>query len=109
MTDGRGAFLSRTGSMGAQQTLMSCARSRCISRWELHYLLDKLTIGEVMARTVVTVIPDCPVSEAVSHLLHHKIGALPVLEERHIVGIVTRTDILRAFLSNVCGCHVDHD
>jgi CBS domain-containing protein len=30
--------------------------------------------------------------------LTHKIGALPVLEDGRLVGILTETDILRAFL-----------
>jgi two-component system NtrC family response regulator/two-component system nitrogen regulation response regulator GlnG len=30
-------------------------------------------------------------------MLRHKIGALPVLEQRRLIGILTRTDILRAF------------
>lgn len=68
-----------------------------LSRWELNYLLVKLTVAEVMTRFVVAVLPTCPVPEAVDLMLRHKIGALPVLEQRQLVGILTRTDILRAF------------
>jgi len=31
-------------------------------------------------------------------MLEHKIGALPVLDDGHLTGIVTETDILRAFV-----------
>lgn len=65
--------------------------------WELRYLLDKLTVGEVMTYFVMTTAPDCPVTEAVGRMLGHRIGALPVVEDHQVVGIVTRTDILRAF------------
>lgn len=68
-----------------------------LSVWELNYLLDKLTVGEVMTHFVVAVTPTCPVPKAVDLMLRHKIGALPVLEHRQVVGILTRTDILRAF------------
>ena len=65
--------------------------------WEIRHLLDKLTVSEVMTYFVMTTAPDCPVTEAVGRLLGHKVGALPVIEDRRVVGILTRTDILRAF------------
>ena len=65
--------------------------------WEIRYLLDKLTVGEMMTYFVMTTAPDCPVTEAVGRMLGHKIGALPVVEDRQVVGILTRTDVLRAF------------
>jgi acetoin utilization protein AcuB len=68
-----------------------------LARWELNYLLAQLTVAEIMARFVVAVRPTCPVPEAVDLMLRHKIGALPVLEQRQLVGLLTRTDMLRAF------------
>jgi len=65
---------------------------------ELHYLLTKLTVGEIMTRFVMAVSPECPVPEAIGRMLGHKIGALPVVENRQVVGILTRTDVLQAFL-----------
>ena len=65
--------------------------------WEIRYLLDQLTVGEVMTYFVMTTAPDCPVTEAVGRMLRHKVGALPVVEGREVVGILTRTDVLRAF------------
>jgi acetoin utilization protein AcuB len=65
--------------------------------WEIRHLLEKLTVGEVMTYFVMTTAPDCPVTEAVGRMLGHKVGALPVVEDRQVVGILTRTDILRAF------------
>lgn len=65
--------------------------------WEINYLLAKLTVGEVMTRSVITIRPDRPVAEAVRLMLEHRIGALPVTEESRVVGIITETDLLRAF------------
>jgi acetoin utilization protein AcuB len=65
--------------------------------WELRHLLDKLTVGEVMTYFVMTTAPDCPVTEAVGRMLGHRIGALPVVEDHQVIGILTRTDVLRAF------------
>jgi len=68
-----------------------------LSVWEIRHLLDKLTVGEVMTYFVMTTAPDCPVTEAVGRMLGHKVGALPVVADRQVIGILTRTDILRAF------------
>lgn len=65
--------------------------------WELNYLLDKLTVGEAMTHFVVTTAPDRHVHEAIGRMLRFKIGALPVVEHHQVVGLLTRTDILRAF------------
>ncbi|MGE5254623.1 MAG: CBS domain-containing protein, partial [Planctomycetaceae bacterium] len=44
---------------------------------ELHYLLDKLTVGETMTRNVITIAPDVSVEEAAILLHDNKIGCLP--------------------------------
>lgn len=69
-----------------------------LSAWELSYLLDKLPVGEVMTRTVITVGPERTAVEAARLMLDHKIGALPVIDEGRRVGILTETDVLRAFV-----------
>jgi acetoin utilization protein AcuB len=65
--------------------------------WEIQHLLDKLTVGEMMTYFVMTTAPDRLMTEAVGRMLGHKVGALPVVENRRVVGILTRTDVLRAF------------
>ena len=68
-----------------------------LSVWEVNYLLTRLTVGEVMTKHVITTGSERPVAEAVRLMLVHKIGALPVTEEGQVVGIITETDLLRAF------------
>src|SRR5690242_6662704 len=65
--------------------------------WEIRHLLGKLAVGEVMTYCVMTPVPDRHATEAVGRMLGHKVGALPAIEDRQVVGILTRTDILRAF------------
>jgi acetoin utilization protein AcuB len=38
-------------------------------------------------------------------LLKHKIGGLPIVADGKLVGIVTTTDLLRAFLQVVAGAN----
>ena len=65
---------------------------------ELHYLLERVKIREIMTRKVYTVTPETPIEEAARLMLEHKIGGLPVLQAGRLVGIITETDILRAFV-----------
>ncbi len=73
------------------------SQATSLSMWEVNYLLAKLTVGKVMTRSVIITGPDQDATDAARLLLEHKIGALPVLDGEHLVGIVTETDVLRAF------------
>jgi acetoin utilization protein AcuB len=61
-------------------------------------LLDELTAGQIMARTVVTIGPMFGVEEAARLMATRKISALPVTEGDRLVGIVTETDVLQLFV-----------
>ena len=71
-----------------------------LSVWELNGLLARLTVGEVMTKGVIVVTPARDAREAAAILVAEKIGALPVVEEGVLVGIVTETDFLRAFVEH---------
>ncbi len=60
-------------------------------------------VEQVMTREVVTVTPDCPIEEAASEMVKHKIGSLPVVEEGVLVGIITETDIFKQFAAALGG------
>ncbi|MBI4588942.1 MAG: CBS domain-containing protein [Candidatus Rokubacteria bacterium] len=60
--------------------------------------LTKLTVGEVMTKAVITVDPERPIEDAASLMLEHRIGALPVVNNDRLAGIITETDLLRAFV-----------
>jgi acetoin utilization protein AcuB len=69
-----------------------------LSIHEIHYLVSKLTVGEIMTKDVFTVTDDTPLEEAARIMADNRIGALPVMREGKLVGIVTETDIFKAFL-----------
>jgi acetoin utilization protein AcuB len=69
-----------------------------LSIWELNYLISKLTVGEIMTRNPITVSGTLPLQAAAKLMLEHKVGGLPVEREGRLVGIITVTDVLRAFL-----------
>ena len=69
-----------------------------LSVWEMHYLLAKLKVEEVMTRQVTTVAEDTPVEEAARIMVDNKIGGLPVMRDGQLAGIVTETDLFKVFL-----------
>ncbi|HUV73007.1 MAG TPA: CBS domain-containing protein [Anaerolineae bacterium] len=69
-----------------------------LSIHEIHYLVSKLTVGEIMTKNVLTVTDDTPLEEAARVMADHRIGALPVMHNSKLVGIITETDIFKALL-----------
>jgi acetoin utilization protein AcuB len=55
-------------------------------------------VEKVMSHPVNTISPNDPVERATQIMRELKIGCLPVVEEDHLVGIVTVTDLLDALL-----------
>ncbi len=69
-----------------------------LSIWELNYLLSKVTVGEIMTREVITATEDMPLEDAARLIADHKVGALPVVRGKKVVGIITESDLFRVFL-----------
>lgn len=53
--------------------------------------------AEAMSAPAVVIEPQRPVSEAARLMLEHRITRLPVVRQGRLIGIVTRTDLIRAF------------
>ena len=64
---------------------------------ELQAALNTRRVREVMITNVITVPPELPIEHAAKLLYTHRIGCLPVLDGGKLVGILTETDLLRAF------------
>jgi len=62
---------------------------------------DSVTVEEVMSHDVFTVQPDTSLKKAVGLLRRHRIGSLPVVRNKNLVGIITRSDILDFVLSGL--------
>jgi len=58
-----------------------------------------LMASQLMTRHIVTVRPDTPLSAAVREMFEHRVNRLPVVDDdRRLMGIVSRSDVLRMFL-----------
>ena len=67
-------------------------------------------IGEIMTRKLVTVAEDAPLSDAIDLMLRGGVKRLPVLRGETVVGIVSRSDLLKALvraLPRPDGAHPD--
>ncbi len=67
-----------------------------LSIWELHYLLAKLRVGEIMTKAakLITVPPNTTIEDAARIARQHKIGSLLVVEGKdQLAGLLTDTDI----------------
>ncbi|MCO5386223.1 MAG: CBS domain-containing protein [Desulfosporosinus sp.] len=69
-----------------------------LSIFELNYLIAKTPIREVAIKKVVTCHPDTQIEDAALLMRDHKIGGLPVVDGGKVVGIITGSDIMDAFL-----------
>ena len=84
----------------SEQDLLQAAPSSAtsLSVWEVNYLIGKVIVKEVMSEDVITITEDTPLEEAARIMVDHKIGGLPVVRKRKVVGIITETDLFKIFL-----------
>jgi acetoin utilization protein AcuB len=69
-----------------------------LSIYELHYLMSRITVADVMTAEVITVTEDTSLKEAARIMADNRIGGLPVERKGELVGIITETDLFKAFL-----------
>jgi CBS domain-containing protein len=69
-------------------TLADMNRTSAIDR-------DAMQVRDIMTRDVITLPPDTPVIEALRIMSSNDFGRIPVVQDGRILGIVTRTDILK--------------
>ena len=66
---------------------------------ELYYLLAELQVQEIMSRNPISVSQDDTVEHAAQIMLEHTISGLPVVDATgKVVGIITQSDVFRAFM-----------
>ena len=74
------------------------SKATSLDMYELHYLLAKTKVREVMKTKVFTTSPDIPIEGAAMALYDKDIGCLPVVDDGKIVGIISDRDIFRALI-----------
>jgi acetoin utilization protein AcuB len=60
---------------------------------------DAIPVENVMTAGVLTIAPATSLAEAARLMRRERIGAVPVVDHGRVVGIVTRSDVLDAFVT----------
>jgi acetoin utilization protein AcuB len=89
---------NRLTGIVSRNDLMQAAPSKAttLSVFEANYLLAHLEVQEIMNEPI-TVSEDTPLEEAARLMVQKGIGCLPVMRGKDLVGIITETDIFKAF------------
>ena len=58
-----------------------------------------MKVEEIMARHPVTVSPTSTVLDVARLMARHKISGVPVVEQGHVVGMITESDVFRAIVA----------
>jgi acetoin utilization protein AcuB len=99
VTDGKARLLGIVTDRDLKEAWASPATT--LSIHELTYVLQKLTVGNIMTKKVTTATPNMSIERA-AHIIHdQRIGALPVLKGDRLVGIITTTDLMEVLLMSL--------
>ena len=92
-------ILFRYGHSGLSVVDKSGCLEGIISRRDLdlaiHHGFNHAPVKGYMSRNLKTIAPDAPLPEIQSLMVTYDVGRLPVVEAGELLGIVTRTDVLR--------------
>ena len=72
-------------------------KATSLDTWEVHYLLSKTPVKEIMNPSPITITPDMELATAAQLILDHKLYGLCVVDGKgDLVGIMSVGDMLRA-------------
>lgn len=75
------------------------SQATSLSVFEVNYLLNKTTVGDVMIKDVLTIDPDALLEDGIAKMRKNNVAVLPVVDKQdNLVGIITNNDIFDAFL-----------
>ena len=66
-----------------------------LSIFEVNYLLARFPVKKIMSTNIITVGVNEPIGKAASIMHENKISGLPVVDNGHVIGIITESDIFR--------------
>ncbi len=68
------------------------------SQDDFNRIMDETPISRIMIQNPMTIAPDLPLLTAAETLHTMKFGALPVVEDGKVIGILTDSDLLRTLV-----------
>lgn len=74
------------------------SKASSLDVYELHSLLTKTRVKEIMKTKIFTTTPDTPIEEAAMIMHDNNIGCLPVIERNELAGIVSDRDMFEVLV-----------
>ncbi|NJO96166.1 MAG: CBS domain-containing protein [Pleurocapsa sp. CRU_1_2] len=75
----------------------------------IHHGFDRSPVKGYMSRNLRTIVPNTLLPEIQSIMVTYDVGRLPVIEAGELIGIVTRTDVLRQLHDQFPQCQIDSE
>jgi len=69
------------------------------SQFEVSYTLSKIKAKSIMIKDVIIIDPDTPIEDAAALMAERKLGAMPVVKDGELVGIISGEDLFIAMTS----------
>lgn len=91
--------------LDAKERLVGIVAERDLLLAAARYLNASADVGDIMHQGVFTTTPDTLLTQAALVMTREKVGGLPVVSGDAVVGIITETDIFRAFAEAVGAGH----
>ena len=96
VVDKKGKLVGIVSDRDLKQSWASPATT--LSKHELNYLLDKVTLDMIMVKKILTIPPSTTIERAALLMQQNRISALPVVENDALTGIITTTDVMGVLL-----------
>ena len=74
------------------------SKATSLDVYELHYLLAKTKVKEIMKKKIYTTAQETPIEEAALVMHSRNIGCLPVIDDGRLVGIISDRDIFQVLV-----------
>ncbi len=82
---------------------VSPSKATSLTVWEIGYLLEKTTVKEIMEKHVITVEPGMTVEEGLAIAQSNRVGAVVVVAEGRVEGIITTNDFFYKIANKILG------
>lgn len=99
VVDSDGELLGIVSDRDLKKSWASSATT--LSKNELMYLLDQVTVASIMAKKTITIAPGTTIERAALLMNENRINALPIVEGDDLVGIITSRDVIKILLEAI--------